>query len=70
MLDDLDATGWELYNMEQDRTEQENLIEKDPRRAVQMEKLYKAWAERCEVLPVKELVKIAPVEDFPTFHED
>jgi arylsulfatase len=42
---------WELYNMTNDRTELNNLIEKTPNRAVDLEKLYNAWAERCGVLP-------------------
>ena len=60
---------WELYNLERDRTEQLDLIGKEKGRAAALEKLYEAWAERCQVLPVEDLVKIAPIEDFPTFHE-
>ena len=60
---------WELYNMEQDRTEQEDLIGKDKKRADDMKKLYNTWAERCNILPIEELAKIAPIEDIPTFEE-
>lgn len=42
---------WELYNMTEDRTELNNLIDNESSRATEMINLYNAWAERCGVLP-------------------
>jgi len=41
---------WELYDMETDRTEMNNLAEKYPDRAKEMAALYDAWAARSGVL--------------------
>jgi arylsulfatase len=46
---------WELYNMEQDRTEQIDLRGEDPERALRMIGEWKAWARRCDVLPWEEI---------------
>jgi len=43
---------WELYDLEADRTETNNLAEKEPRRARRMAKLWQLWAERANVLPL------------------
>lgn len=43
--------AWELYNMIEDRTELNDLIEGESGRVKHMEKLYQYWANRCEVLP-------------------
>lgn len=42
---------WELYNISDDRTEQNDLIDGEKDRAKAFEKLYFEWAERAEVLP-------------------
>lgn len=42
---------WELYDMDEDRTELTNLIETNRPRADEMIKLYGAWADRCGVFP-------------------
>jgi len=42
---------WELYNISDDRTEQNDLIDGEKDRARAFEKLYFEWAERAEVLP-------------------
>jgi len=42
---------WELYDIEADRSETENLIEAQPEIAKELQDLYAAWAERCGVLP-------------------
>ncbi len=49
---------WELYNMEKDRTETENLIGEKEERANRMEKMYDEWAERCLVLPYSKIQKM------------
>ncbi len=46
---------WELYDMEADRTEQNNLAVKHPDRVKEMAALYADWAKRCDVLPVNQL---------------
>ena len=42
---------WELYNMDEDRTELNNLIDDNAPKAAEMIALYDAWAERCGVRP-------------------
>ncbi|MGV3541118.1 MAG: arylsulfatase [Rufibacter sp.] len=42
---------WELYDLEKDRCETNNLIEKYPERAEKMKQLYKVWADRAFVNP-------------------
>ncbi|WPP51818.1 arylsulfatase [Catalinimonas niigatensis] len=37
---------WELYNLQKDRTEMNNLVSKHPERVADMEEKYNAWAER------------------------
>lgn len=41
---------WELYNIKEDRTEQNNLIRKYPEIAAELEKAYFEWADRSDVL--------------------
>jgi len=43
--------GWELYDMEADRTELTNLAQKYPQKVVQLKALYESWAARCGVQP-------------------
>ncbi len=40
---------WELYDLEADRTETNNLAEKQPERVEQMKALYQRWADRAHV---------------------
>jgi arylsulfatase A-like enzyme len=40
---------WELYDMEADRTELNNLTTKMPEKVKTMSVLYDAWAKRCFV---------------------
>ena len=42
---------WELYNITDDRTEQNDLIDGEKDRAKAFEKAYFEWADRAEVLP-------------------
>lgn len=46
---------WELYDVEADRTEMNNLAPKNPARVGEMDALYRAWAGRCGVLAPEEL---------------
>lgn len=43
--------NWELYDMQADRTEMNNLIDRHPELASLMEALYEQWAKRTGVLP-------------------
>jgi len=51
---------WELYNLEQDRTELDDLIEGEKRRAREMIGEWESWALRCGVIPWQRLIDIAP----------
>ena len=42
---------WELYDMDEDRTELSNLVEANAPKAAEMIALYDVWAERCGVHP-------------------
>ena len=42
---------WELYDVESDRTELNNLAGKQPEKVKELAALYQDWAERCQVLP-------------------
>lgn len=42
---------WELYNLKADRTEQHNLAAEQPQRAGELAGMWKAWAERAQVIP-------------------
>jgi arylsulfatase len=43
---------WELYDMEKDRTEMNNLAAEDPSRVTEMAAKWDAWAARANVLPL------------------
>lgn len=49
---------WELYDMEADRTEQNNLIKEFPQKAEKMRNNYEKWAERCGVIPREKILEI------------
>jgi arylsulfatase len=49
---------WELYDMEEDRTELNDLAAGEPDRVQEMAKLYEAWAERCGVIPREKIVAL------------
>jgi arylsulfatase len=40
---------WELYDMERDRVEMNNLASKNPKKVKELEAKWNAWAERAEV---------------------
>jgi len=42
---------WELYDLEADRTELNNLIEQNPAKAEDLKAMYEAWAKRAGVQP-------------------
>ncbi len=45
------AGGWELYDMERDRTELHDLAPRHPKRVADMAAKWEAWARRTGVLP-------------------
>ncbi|MCF0176060.1 MAG: arylsulfatase [Bacteroidales bacterium] len=46
-----DKAEWELYNMNEDRTEKHNLAKTNPAKLDEMVKAYNEWAGRCMVEP-------------------
>jgi arylsulfatase A-like enzyme len=49
---------WELYDMEVDRTELNDLAEQHPERVADMARQYDAWAERCGVIDRAKVVAL------------
>ena len=49
--------GWELYDMEADRTELNDLSAKMPEKTAQLLRDYEAWAKRCGVVPWEQFQK-------------
>ena len=49
---------WELYDMEADRTELNDLAAQHPDRVADMKAQYEAWAKRCGVLPRDKIVAL------------
>ena len=45
------GSDWELYDMEEDRTELNDLSQRNRPKVAELVKLYFEWAERCGVLP-------------------
>ncbi len=43
--------GWELYDMNEDRTELNDLADRNPAKVAELAKLYGEWAVRCGVRP-------------------
>ena len=48
---------WELYDMEADRSELNNLAAKHADKAAELLARYQTWAARCNVLPWEQVVK-------------
>jgi arylsulfatase len=46
---------WELYDLEADRTEMNDLSSANPGKAAELEQMYQAWAKRAHVVPWGEL---------------
>jgi arylsulfatase len=54
---------WELYDMEADRTEVHDLAALNPGKVKELAELYQRWAQRCGVVPPKQLP--APKKTIP-----
>jgi arylsulfatase A-like enzyme len=50
---------WELYDLEADRTEMHDLASANRKKVHEMEAIYSAWADKCGVLPWKEVRRAA-----------
>lgn len=50
-IDDLPPEHWELFDMEADRTEMNDLADQHPERVKQMSAMWLAWAERTDAVP-------------------
>ena len=50
--------AWELYDMEADRTELNDIAARHPERVADMARQYEAWARRCGVLDREKIVKL------------
>src|SRR5204863_8370143 len=53
--------AWKLYDVEADRTEQKDLASRHPARAKELSRLYKARAERWNVVPYRDLPPERPI---------
>jgi arylsulfatase A-like enzyme len=49
---------WELYDMEVDRTELNDMSAEQPDRVERMAADYQEWADRCQVMPWEELLAL------------
>ena len=49
---------WELYDMEQDRTELNNIVAQHPERRAQLLSQYEEWANRCDVIPREQILRV------------
>ena len=49
--------GWELYELEADRTELENLADRYPDKVRELRAKYEQWARRCGVVPWNQLTR-------------
>ena len=61
---------WELYDMEADRTELNDLAAQHPDRVREMAAMYDAWAARCGVIPREKVLEIMKDAGEPAFWED
>jgi arylsulfatase len=53
---------WELYDMESDRTELNDLAGKHPGQVKDLAALYQDWAKRCGVLPWNQVPPVQPAK--------
>jgi arylsulfatase A-like enzyme len=51
LIENLQLEEWELYNMEEDRSETKNLAEQYPEKVTEMANQWMVWARRVHVIP-------------------
>jgi arylsulfatase len=56
---------WELYDMENDRTELHDLAAKNPFEVTELARLYDQWADRCGVVPPDKLPREKVIKPAP-----
>ena len=61
---------WELYDMEADRTEMNDLAARHPDRVAEMNRLYAEWAERCGVIPREKILELMKAQGATAFWEE
>src|SRR5699024_4024906 len=49
---------WELFNMEKDRTEMNDLAKEHPEKVVEMSEMYEKWATRCQVVAREKILEL------------
>jgi arylsulfatase A-like enzyme len=49
---------WELYDMDEDRTELNDIVADHPERRAKMLAQYQAWADRCGVIPREQILRV------------
>jgi arylsulfatase A-like enzyme len=62
--------AWELYDMELDRTELNDLAAKHPTRVSEMKAQYDAWAARCGVIPREKILELMKAQGETAFWEE
>lgn len=61
---------WELYDMDADRTELNDLAARHPDRVRDMAAMYDEWAARCGVIPREKILDVMKNAGEPAFWED
>jgi arylsulfatase A-like enzyme len=62
--------AWELYDMDLDRTELNDLAAKHPARVSEMKAQYDAWAARCGVIPREKILELMKAQGETAFWEE
>ena len=62
--------SWELFDMEADRTEMNDLASKHPERVRDMAVRYEEWAKRCGVIPREKILELMKAQGAGAFWED
>jgi arylsulfatase len=61
---------WELYDMEIDRTEMNDLAARHPERVTEMTAQYQQWASRCGVIPREKILELMKAQGETAFWEE
>jgi arylsulfatase len=56
LVSEFPENKWHLYNINTDRSELNDLSDKQPQKVKELISLYDAWTKRAEVIPFEELV--------------
>ena len=61
---------WELYDMESDRTELNDIASEQPDRVAEMREMYDAWAMRSAVIPREKILELMKTLEGKAFWEE